>query len=315
VGRASATPEETLDIGGKQYVRKGSTVSLQGTDADDEYVVGQITDIKDHNPQNAQNIKEILAWFKTEKVDAIAVTGDLGESEESVEAVLRDISAAGVPVLAIIGNRECREDFNKAVVAVQKEHKNVINMDLVRVFNTDDLSIVSMPGYYNKNYLHCQEGCEYTPADAKELPKLAESATGPVKMLISHGPPQQSGPSALDRIHEGANVGDPALAEVMKSGLFPFGLFGNIEEAGGYGTDLTGTQRVPQETFANALYVNSGPADGVRWVMLDNSESYGMAGVMKVKGKQAMYKVLRLKNPDAKGAAAPKAPAKDASKK
>lgn len=306
VGKPTTTPEENLDIGGKTWTRKGSTLTLQGTDPDDEFVVGQITDVKDHNPDNAANLMAIVNWMKGEHADAIAVTGDLGESQESIEKVLRDVAAAGVPVLAVVGNRECKDHFDNAVKAAQKDFKNVINMNQVRVVNTDDVSFVSMPGYYNRAYLHCGNGCEYMPEDVRALPEIAKDTTAAVKVLISHGPPLQSGPLAIDRIHEGANVGDPVLAEVLQANaaLFPFGMFGNIQEAGGYATDLAGKTRVAAETFVDSFMLNPGPADAVRWVMLDSTESVGMAGLVKVKGKQASYKIFRLKPGEAKPAAA-----------
>ena len=215
--------------------------------------------------------------------------------------MIEDVAAAGVPVLAIVGNRECRDHFEQGVKAAQQKFKNVINMNAVRVFNTDDVSVVSMPGYYNKSYIHCAEGCEYTPEDVRALPEVAKAATSAQKILISHGPPLQTGALAIDRIHEGANVGDPVMTEVMKaSGLFAFGLFGNIQEAGGHATTLLGETRVPPETYADSLYLNPGPIDSVRWVMLDGSESVGMAGLIHVKGKQAMYKIKRIKPGEAK---------------
>lgn len=305
VAKPDAAPEETLEIGGKTWVRKGTTLTLQGEDADDEFVIGQITDVKDHNPDNAANLAAMVAWMKDQKVDAIAVTGDLGETAESIEKVLRDVAAAGVPVLTVIGNRECKDHFDSGVKAAQKDFKNIVNLNLVRVVNTDDVSFVSMPGYYNRAYLHCADGCEYTPEDVRALPEVAKAATAPVRALISHGPPLQSGALAIDRIHEGANVGDPVLAEVMQKDpqLFPFGLFGNIQEAGGYATDLAGKTRVAAETFADSFVLNPGPTDAVRWVMLDGSESVGMAGLVKFKGKQAMYKIFRLKPGEARAAA------------
>jgi Icc-related predicted phosphoesterase len=300
VGRPATAPEETLEIGGKKYLRKGSTIALEGQDADDEFVIGQVSDIKDHTPENAANLKVAFDWMKGEKVDAVVVTGDLGESAESIQRVVEDAAGLGVPVLAIIGNRECGSHFTAGVKAAQAKFKNVINMNEVRVFNTDDVSIVSMPGYYNKSYIHCAEGCEYTADDVRALPEIAKAATAGVKVLISHGPPQQAGAQAIDRIHEGANVGDPVLAEVMKGGLFQFGLFGNIAEAGGYATDLSGATRVAPEAFADSFYLNPGPMDSVRWMMLDGSQSVGMAATVKVKGKQAAYKVKRLAPGEAK---------------
>lgn len=300
VGRPGTGGDEVLEIGGKKYNKTNSTVTLDGKDGDDEFVLGQISDIKDHSPENAANLKAVIEWMKAEKVDAIAVTGDLGESADSIQRVVEDVAASGVPVLAIIGNRECRDHFDQGVKAAQAKFKNIINMNLVRVFNTDDVSIVSMPGYYNKSYLHCAEGCQYSPDDIRNLAEVAKAATAPVKALISHGPPLQTGPLAIDRIHEASNVGDPMLTEALKGGIFPFGLFGNIQEAGGYATNLSGETRVAAETYADSLYFNPGAIDSVRWRMIDGSESVGMAGLLHFKGKQAMYKVKRLKPGEAK---------------
>jgi hypothetical protein len=228
------------------------------------------------------------------------MTGDLGESVESIEGVLKHVSAAGVPVFAMAGNRECRDHFKQALDKLAKTHKNVINMNAIRVVNLDDASFVSLPGYYNKSYIHCAEGCEYFPEDVDNLEGFVPDATGNVRVLLSHGPPKMKGDKGLDRIHEEVNVGDPKLAEVLKKGQFPFGLFGNIQEAGGYGTDLTGEKRVEQGQFVDSLYVNPGPIDSVRWQMLDGTESLGMAGVLKIKGKQASYKIHRIKPGEAK---------------
>src|SRR5207249_2050449 len=116
------------------------------------------------------------------------------------------------------------------------------------------------------NYLHCPTGCDYFPQDVADLATFVPKATGPVRLLISHGPPLQAGAVAIDRITEGANVGDPSLAEFMKKnpGVFPFGMFGNILEAGGYATYLVGTTRIAQEQYADSLYLNPGPIDSVR---------------------------------------------------
>lgn len=296
----SETPVEAFEAGGRSYERKGSTLSLKTSDPDDEFVIGQLSDVKDFTPENKANVKVALKWFAEQKVDAIAVTGDLGETQESIEQVLRTVAEPGVPVLAIIGNRECRDHFAKALDVVSKDHKNVVNMNQIRVFNADDVSVVSLPGYYNKSYIHCSEGCEYSTADVDALDQLLPDATGPVNVLISHGPPKMSGAKGLDRIHEEVNVGDPKLAEYLKNGKLPFGLFGNIQEAGGYASDLSGDKRIDQKVFVDSLYLNPGPIDSVRWQMLDGTESLGMAGLLRIKGKQGSYEIYRIRPGEAK---------------
>jgi predicted phosphodiesterase len=294
VGRIATTPVQSLLVGGKTYERVGSTVTLKGGDADDEFVLGQLSDIKDHNPDNAANLQKAVDWFKTQRVDAIAISGDVGESAASIQAVLETVGAAAVPVLVVIGNRETRMDFVAGVTAAQAKFPGVINMNQVRVFNTDDVSVVSLPGYYNRRYLYSGDGCAYTKSDVAEVGTLATSATGANRVLLSHGPPRQAGANAIDRIHEGANVGDPEITELLKKGLYPFGMFGNILEAGGRGTDVTGSKRIGQETWTDALYLNPGPMDAVPWNMIEGPPSRGMAAIMKFKGKQASYQIFRV---------------------
>ena len=76
-----------------------------------------------------------------------------------------------------------------------------------------------------------------------------------------------------------------------------FGLFGNIHEAGGHGTDLGGKERLAPNQFHPQLYLNIGPADGVRWVMNDGTESVGMAAVVTInKAGKAQYVINRVPN-------------------
>ena len=156
-----------------------------------------------------------------------------------------------------------------------------------------------MPGYYNPTYLHQQDGCRYFPSDVKDLQKLLSEATS-TPLLISHGPPHGDGPTALDRIHDDANVGDPVMRDFLDKTPIPFGAFGNILESGGRATDLTGKNVIPQDTWVGSLYLNVGPTDAMQWQMLDGTVSEGMAGVLTLKGKQASYKIKRFGNPPAR---------------
>src|SRR5205085_5904126 len=118
------------------------------------------------------------------------------------------LGAQGMPVYAVIGNSESRSSFNRALLAAYRSTANVINLDLVRRVEGDGFTLVSLPGYYDRRYLHESAGCRYGPDDAAELPALARGATSPV-VLVTHGPPRQSGRGALDVTADGHNVGDP----------------------------------------------------------------------------------------------------------
>jgi hypothetical protein len=302
VGPFTTEPAKEMDIAGVKYTQNGAVLNQVKSDEDKAMVIGHLTDIKEGSPANIANINLLMDWFAENKVELIAVTGDLSESQEGIEAILNAIGAkTKVPVLAIIGNRECENHFNAALASVNKTYPNILNMDMIRVLNTDDVSIVSMPGYYNPSYLHCTKGCRYFESDVENLKTIAERALHPTKLLISHGPPRMEGATGIDRIHDEANVGDPALATFMKANadLFPFGLFGNVQEAGGRATDLKGTP-IAEQTMANQLYLNSGPADAMRFSMLGGKESLGMGGILKIKGKQAQYEIKRIQAGEAK---------------
>ena len=77
--------------------------------------------------------------------------------------------------------------------------------------------------------------------------------------------------------------------------LFPFGLFGNIQEAGGRGSNLEG-QTIGPDTLASELYINAGSANSSRVSMLDGSEAIGMAAVLTVEGGKALYETKRIEN-------------------
>jgi len=155
------------------------------------------------------------------------------------------------------------------------------------------VDIVSMPGYFNASYIHADDGWAYSAEDVAQLGPIVAACDSPA-LLISHGGPKQEGEQAIDRTAEGSNVGDPALTELIKTHKIPFGVFGNIHEAGGRATDLAGNQVLAQGQPHASLYLNPGPADGVAWMMNDKSESLGMAAVMTVKDGKASYVVHRL---------------------
>src|SRR5687768_5924867 len=52
VGPKTDTPVESFELGGRTFERKGSLLTLKSEDPDDEFVVGQISDIKDFTPEN-----------------------------------------------------------------------------------------------------------------------------------------------------------------------------------------------------------------------------------------------------------------------
>lgn len=286
-----------VSIAGKAFDLQGAKATETTNDPDDQTVLGVIANIKEDTPENLKNITAILEFFKAEKVDAIVVDGDLGETEAQIKTVLTPIAAMDLPVFVIIGNLEKKADFNNAVKAVNATRSNVINLNFTRMVVLDDAVLVSMPGYYDKSYLHAgEEGCNYKASDVEATKAIIQAAgtTKPV-VLISHGPPRQDGVDGIDRMSPGeTNVGDAELAKLIRDSGVKFGVFANIQEAGGRGTNVAGNSLVGEGKLADELLLNPGPADAVAWKMNDRTESVGMAATMTVKGKQASFKLLRL---------------------
>ena len=293
----STGPVKTFTVGKRTYELKGSVLQSQHQDGDQTFVVGHLSDLKDAKKANLDNLKVFSEWFLSKNVDAIAITGDLGDSQESIETSLATIAEMmTVPILAIIGNGECKSYFNDALANLNQKYPHVINMNLIRVFNADDASFVSLPGYYNPTFIHCVDGCRYFPSDVERLHTFTQHAPHGSRVLLSHGPPRMSGTEAIDRLLGGNNVGDKSLAAFLnKSSLFPFGLFGNIQEAGGRASDLEG-KAVEPETLAKELYLNAGSANSVRMALLDGTESIGMAAILTIEGDKALYETKRIPN-------------------
>ncbi|MEE8408085.1 MAG: metallophosphoesterase [Myxococcota bacterium] len=293
VGPITGGTAETIKLGEVEWELNGSTLKRKSPLKGDTLTIGALTDIKENTEENLSNLEAIVKWFGEKAVDLIVVAGDTGENRAQIEKALAVIATSNVPVLNIIGNREGKSDHRKAMVALRAKHGNIFDLNVVRRVDTQAADIISMPGYYNPSYIHTDDGCPYFEADLKELEELAGNCDSPA-ILVSHGGPRQEGKEAIDRTAEGANVGDPGLAKVIAAAKIPFGIFGNIHEAGGRATDLSGKIRLEKGKPHDALYLNPGPADGVRWGMNDGTESRGMAGLMTIAGGEASYEIYRI---------------------
>ncbi len=291
VGPVVEGAAETLKVGAAEWEFAGSTVRMKSGVNDGALTIGAVADIKEDTDENKSNLETLVAWFEKEAVDLIVVAGDTGETQPQIENVLTILAGANVPVFNIIGNREGKTDYGKAMASLRP--KNVFDLNVVRRIDTPVADIVSMPGYFNPSYIHSDDGCQYFAEDVAALSALVGTCDSPV-VLVSHGGPRQEGPEALDRTAEGANVGDPALTRLLEERKVPFGIFGNIHEAGGRATDRAGENVLAEKDFHTELYLNPGPADGVRWMMNDGSLSVGMGAVMKIKDGLAAYKTKRL---------------------
>ena len=110
-------------------------------------------------------------------------------------------------------------------------------------------------------------------------------------VLISHGPPEGKGKTALDYIFDKKNVGDPLLNRLIERAGIPFGIHGHILEAGGRGVAKDMKTVIKQGKMSANLFVNAGSLSGDPWGMLDGRTGWGMAMLFTIDGKKAKYEV------------------------
>ncbi|MDP3501639.1 MAG: metallophosphoesterase [Myxococcales bacterium] len=288
-------PTTDIKIGDRAAKLWGAHLAFTDKDADGELTLGVVGPVNEDSGENMLALKRYVKFFQDEKVDAIVVTGDVGDIAAGITRVLKELASAKVPVLVLAGNQECRAEFTDGVTTAQKDASNVVNMNAVRVVEFPELTLISLPGYHDANYVKCSTGCRYFQTTVDEVVREAKEAKTPVA-LVAHGPPHGSGNQALDFAGAAGNVGDEAIAKAIAEAKIPFAFASNIKEAGGRATsDAAGTTLVKEGTASKSLFINPGPADTFGWEMNDGTKSVGMAAVFKLKGADAQWKSFRMK--------------------
>lgn len=292
-----AAPKLEFEANGIKFeITNGYRAKALNLDATKPLVLGALTDIKSFIPQNATNLKLYFEEFKKAKVQAVLVAGDSGEKIDALKPVFEALAKEGLAIFVIMGNRESKADYVKAMADVQATAKNLVNMNAVRVVDFGAATLISIAGYYDANYIHNPPGCPYTGKQIEELKALVAAAKSPV-ILFSHGPMRGVGPDAIDNAVEAGNVGDPALAALINESKIPFGVFGNIHEAGGKAVGPDFKTVIKQNTPSPALYLHPGAGDSDPWKLNDGSLSRGMAGILTIEGGKASYKIIRAAAP------------------
>ena len=287
-------PVTDVKIGDRAAKLSGARLTFTEKDPDG-LVLGVLGPVNEDSGSNILALRKYLKFFKDEKADAIVVTGDVGEVASGITRVLKELSAANIPVFVVIGNRECRADYTDGVNGAKKDSTTIVNLNEVRVVEFPELTLVSLPGYHEPNYINCKTGCLYLKSTVDEVVRAAKEGKTPVA-LVSHGPPHGSGNQALDFAGAGGNVGDENINKAIADGSIKFGFFSNIKEAGGRAaSDAAGTALLKEGQASTSLFLNPGPADTMGWEMNDGTKSVGMAAVFTFKEGQGSYKELRLK--------------------
>ena len=289
-------PTTEVKFGERAAKLSGARLTFADKDADGALTFGVLGPVNEDSGSNMLALKKYLKFFSDEKDDAIIVTGDVGEVAGGISRVLEELASSKLPVFVVIGNRECRAEFTDGFDAAKAKAPNLINLNQVRVVEFPELTLVSLPGHHDPEYINCKTGCQYFKSTVAEVVTAAKEAKTPVA-LIAHGPPRGKGSLALDFVGAGGNVGDEQITKAITDAKIAFGLFSNIKEAGGRATsDAEGTTLVKEGDASKSLFVNPGPADTTTgWELNDGTTAIGLAAVFRVKDGEGSYKLLRLK--------------------
>lgn len=291
-----ATAPAQVKIGDRAAVSTGSKLAFKDKDADGKLNFGVLGPINEDSGANILALRKYLKFFTDEKVDAIIVTGDLPETARGIARSLSELAGSKLPVMVVIGNRECQPEYTKGLALAQKDFSNVINLNQVRAVEFPEATLVSLPGYHDPNFIQCTSGCRYFKSTVDEVIRAAKESKTPV-VLVSHGPPHGGGSQSIDYAANTGNVGDQDINRALQEGKIGFGVFSNIKEAGGRATDVAGTTLVAQGAAAKELLLNPGPANTALQIMNDKTKGYGFAAVLSVQGQEASWKLLRNTKP------------------
>lgn len=288
----NAGEAQTLTFNGKTATLRGTTLTFADKSPSGSLSLGVLGPINEDSGENILALRRYVKFFADEKADAIVVTGDVGEVPEGIARALGELANSKLPVLVVIGNRDCQPDYAKGVAQARQAHPNVVDLTQVRVVAFPEATLVSLPGYHDPNFIQCTTGCRYYKSTLDEVVTAARSAKSPV-VLVSHGPPKGASSQSIDYAASGGNVGDPDINKAMKDGGIHFGVFSNIKEAGPRATDAEGSTLVQPGEWSKDLVLNPGPANTARMDMNDHSKSYGFAAVLRVKGDEATWTPFR----------------------
>jgi Icc-related predicted phosphoesterase len=284
----------TVTLGTKTYLQTGYRLEVQKPDADDSVTIGVISAIKGATSDTMANLAAALRWFKSSGVEWLVANGDLADDELDLEQIMRALASSNLPVLVLPGNSDSKAAFARVLGALGAP--NLVNGVFIRQVVADDVEFWTMPGYYDKQFMHQGAGCTYSREDVEALLAAAQPGRkGPV-VLVSHGPPLTSNPAGIDFTAEKKNVGDPDLAYLTEQAAIPFGIFGHILEAGGLAVGKGFAAAVAPSAPSPALYLNAGSISAEPWTMNDGTTSSGLAIVLTLTNGHASYVVRSFKS-------------------
>jgi len=253
-----------------------------------ELRIGVLAGLKDADDDNVAFIKTLVAELVRAGAEVLVADGDLGDNSDEQETLLGALADSGLPVLAVAGNREVRSDLDAAEAELRKKGARILDLSHTRVVELGDATVVGLPGAFERRQLHADGACVYVQRDIDVLAAALDRLPPPV-VLVMAVPPRGQDANALD-VSDGQNVGDPRLAPLLRKA--PFGIFGQVWEAGGRAVDGRGARVAPGVESAQ-LYLNPGAADHTPWPMSDGRTVAGQAALLTVRARKASWQPIR----------------------
>ncbi len=253
--------------------------------------IGAVAGLKDADDDNVAHLRALTAELKRRGAEVLIADGDLGDNPDEQETLLGVLADTGLPILVAAGNRELRSELDAAEAELRKKGARLADLSHTRVVDLGDALVVGLPGAFERRQLRADGACLYVQKDLDALVAFLDRlpAGAPPALLVAAVPPRGQDARALDA-SEGQNLGDPRLAALLRRA--PFGIFGQVWEAGGRAIDLAG-QPVHPGVEADRLYLNPGAADRTPWPMADGSTAQGLAALVTIHGRKASFEIVR----------------------
>ena len=251
--------------------------------------IGVLAGLKDADED--KHLRALTAELKRRGAEVLIADGDLGDNPDEQETLLGVLAETGLPLLVVAGNREVRSELDAAEDELRRKGARLADLSHARVVDLGDALVVGLPGAFERRQVRADGACLYVQKDLDALAAFLDRlpATAPPALLVAAVPPRGQDARALDA-SEGQNLGDVRLAALLRHA--PFGIFGQVWEAGGRAIDLSG-QPVAPGVEAERLYLNPGAADPTPWPMADGTTAQGLAALLTVRGRKASFEVVR----------------------
>ena len=254
-----------------------------------EVKIGALAGLKDADEDNVAFIRRLVAELRRRGAEVLIADGDLGDNPDEQETLLGALTDSGLPVLAVAGNREVRSELDAAEGELRKKGARIVDLSHTRVVDLGDVTVVGLPGTFERRLLHAEGACVYVQKDIEAVAAALERIPPPA-LLVAAVPPRGQDRNALD-VSEGQNVGDPRLVPLLQKAQF--GIFGQVWESGGRAVDRNGAVVAPG-TESERLYLNPGAADHTSWPLADGTTVAGQAALLTVRGRKATWQPIRL---------------------